>query len=53
MDQELRQYLDDMTAKLCGHISDEFGKVETKLVSAFHGWTRSMENPELGRRKAS
>jgi hypothetical protein len=32
-----------METRLRTHVSAECEKVETKLLSAFHGWARSME----------
>jgi hypothetical protein len=39
MDQELKQYLEAMEDRLNARIE----KVETNLLTAFHGWGRSME----------
>jgi hypothetical protein len=35
--------LDDLEGRLKIHIAQECEKVETKLLSAFHGWSRTME----------
>jgi hypothetical protein len=39
MDQELKQYLEAMGARLEARVE----KAETNLLSAFHGWARDME----------
>jgi hypothetical protein len=39
MDHELKQYLEAMEERLNARIE----KVETNLLTAFHGWARSME----------
>lgn len=39
MDQELKQYLEAMEARLEARIE----KVETNLLAAFYGWARPME----------
>lgn len=40
MDQELKQYLNDMEARLKMHVSEECEKVETKLLAEFWKWGR-------------
>jgi hypothetical protein len=39
MDQELKQYLEAMESRTNARIE----KAETNLLTAFHGWARSME----------
>jgi hypothetical protein len=39
MDQELKQYLEAMEGRTNARIE----KAETNLLTAFHGWARSME----------
>ncbi len=39
MDSELKQYLEAMEAR----INERIEKTETKLLTAFHRWSRSME----------
>jgi hypothetical protein len=43
MDQELKQYLEAMELRINGHIDVRVEKTETSLLTAFHGWARSME----------
>ncbi len=43
MDEDLKAYLETMQADLKAHMSRECEKVETNLLRAFHGWSRSME----------
>ena len=40
---ELKTYIDQRFEALRKHIGQQFEKVETNLLSAFHGWARSME----------
>ena len=40
---ELKTYIDQRFEALRKHIDQQFEKVETNLLSAFHGWARSME----------
>ncbi|HTA46418.1 MAG TPA: hypothetical protein VK789_28440 [Bryobacteraceae bacterium] len=39
MDNELKEYLDAMEARINANIE----RVETKLLTAFHGWSRPYE----------
>jgi hypothetical protein len=43
MDQELKQYLEAMEGRINAHVDTRVEKVETNLLTAFHGWARSME----------
>jgi hypothetical protein len=48
MDQELKQYLDDNFARIHERFErcatkEDLERVETKLLTAFHGWARPME----------
>jgi hypothetical protein len=43
MDDELRKELLDMEARITARIDQRCEQVETKLLTAFHGWARSME----------
>ena len=46
MDQELKQYLEAMEARTAAmerRLEARIEKVETNLLSAFHGWARGME----------
>ena len=47
MDNELKQYLTEMEGRLVegieGRLDARIEKVETNLLTAFHGWARSME----------
>jgi hypothetical protein len=54
MDNELKQYLTDMEERLNGRFDQRIDdmeerfdarleKVETNLLTAFHGWARAME----------
>ncbi len=47
MDNELKQYLVDMEGRLVeeieGRLNARIEKVETNLLTAFHGWARAME----------
>jgi hypothetical protein len=43
MDQELKQHLNDMEARLKLHVSEECEKVETNLLAEFWKWGRSNE----------
>jgi len=43
MDEDLKKYLEGMETRLREHVSHECEGVETKLLSAFHGWARTME----------
>jgi hypothetical protein len=47
MDQELKQYLNDMETRIVSslkmHVSEECEKVETKLLAEFWKWGRSNE----------
>lgn len=43
MDEDLRAYLTEVEERLKAHVSRECERVETKLLQAFHGWSRSME----------
>jgi hypothetical protein len=40
MDQDLKQYLGDMEARLKAHVSEECENVETKLLAGFWKWGR-------------
>jgi hypothetical protein len=40
---ELKTYIDQRFEALRKHIDQQFEKVETNLLSAFHGWARFME----------
>jgi hypothetical protein len=42
-DQELEHRFALMESRITAHISQQCEAVETKLLSAFHGWARSME----------
>jgi hypothetical protein len=41
--KELMAYVDKRTEALTAYVDERAEKVETKLLSAFHGWARSME----------
>jgi hypothetical protein len=43
MDEDLKQYLDGMEARMKAHATAESERTETKLLRAFHGWARTME----------
>lgn len=38
MDQDLRQYLENMEVRLKAHVSEECENVETKLLAEFWKW---------------
>jgi hypothetical protein len=40
MDQELKQYLEDMEGRLKTHVSEACENVETKLLAEFWKWGR-------------
>ncbi len=40
MDNERKQYLMEMQERLNAHVDSRVGKVETNLLTAFHGWAR-------------
>jgi hypothetical protein len=40
MDQDLKQYLEDMEARLKVHVSEACENVETKLLAGFWKWGR-------------
>jgi hypothetical protein len=41
--KELTAYVAKRTEALTAYVDERAEKVETKLLSAFHGWARSME----------
>jgi chorismate synthase len=41
--EDLQKYIDHRSEDLQKHIDQRSEKVETNLLSAFHGWARSME----------
>jgi hypothetical protein len=43
MDNELKQYQAEMEERLSKRLGERIEKAETNLLTAFHGWTRSME----------
>lgn len=43
MDDELRKYLVEMEERIVRQINQRAEDTETKLLTAFHGWARSME----------
>lgn len=43
MDEELRQYLAAMEARMNERMEKTVEKTETKLLTAFHRWSRAME----------
>jgi hypothetical protein len=47
MSEDDKKYLDgkfsDLAKELMAYVDERAEKVETKLLSAFHGWARSME----------
>jgi hypothetical protein len=43
MDNELKQYLTDMEGRLNKRFDEGIEKVETSLLTGFHGWARAME----------
>jgi len=43
MENELKNHLDAMEARLMTHIDTRIEKSETNLLTAFHGWARAME----------
>lgn len=43
MDDELRKYLVEMEERIVRQINQRAENTETKLLTAFHGWARSME----------
>jgi hypothetical protein len=43
MDNELKQNLAEMEERLNQRLGERIEKVETNLLTAFHGWARAME----------
>jgi len=43
MDEELKQYLEKRLSEMEKRLNERTEKVETNLLTAFHGWARSME----------
>jgi len=43
MDNELKQHLIDMEGRFNKRFDKRIEKAETNLLTAFHGWARSME----------
>ncbi len=43
MSEDDKKYLHGKFSELIAYVDERAEKLETKLLSAFHGWARSME----------